>query len=167
MQHAALPFVVRLVHKAAAPAEAASQAALTPHLPGASPHNNILSRPRHSTLTHAAEAGALTPAQLRHAAKMARLSGLAYKQGEELAELLRREGLSLVARGQLHFTRCVGTPACLHAWILSLDDKHGRTGNHCPSCVMFCKASTYLQVVCGGCDGGGGPCERSRSRGGR
>ena len=43
--------------------------------------------------------------QLRHAAKMARLSGLAYKEGDDLADLLSKEGFRLVARGQTHFTR--------------------------------------------------------------
>ena len=104
----------------AASSDTASHTTLAPPLPGASLQNslqnNIISRPRHYTLGHAADPGSLTPAQLRHAAKMARLSGLAYKQGEELAELLSREGLSLVARGQSHFTRCVAESAlaCTH-----------------------------------------------------
>ena len=36
---------------------------------------------------------------------MARLSGLAYKEGVDLADLLSKEGFRLVARGQTHFTR--------------------------------------------------------------
>ena len=47
----------------------------------------------------------LTPEQLMHAAKMARLSGFTYRPVEDLTEWLGKEGLQLVARGQTHFTR--------------------------------------------------------------
>ena len=48
----------------------------------------------------------LAPAQLMHAAKMARLSGLTYRPVDDLTDWLSKEGLQLVARGQTHFTRC-------------------------------------------------------------
>ena len=47
----------------------------------------------------------LTAAELRHAAKMARLSGLCYRPTEELSESLVQEGLRLISCGQTHFTR--------------------------------------------------------------
>ena len=86
-------------------AEAAASAA--PSTPVPALQNNIISRPRMFTTLHTtARPTQTSPAELRHAAKMARLSGFAYK-GEDLADLLAKEGLSLVARGESHFTRCV------------------------------------------------------------
>ena len=49
----------------------------------------------------------LTAAELRHAAKMARLSGLCYRPTDQLSEALRQEGLRLISCGQTHFTRWV------------------------------------------------------------
>ncbi|BDA40661.1 hypothetical protein COCOBI_01-3140 [Coccomyxa sp. Obi] len=47
----------------------------------------------------------LSAAQLRHAAKLARLSGLCYRPTDELSESLEKEGLHLISCGQTHFTR--------------------------------------------------------------
>lgn len=47
----------------------------------------------------------LSASELRHAARLARLSGFCYRPFEDLADSLEGEGLRLVARGQTHFTR--------------------------------------------------------------
>lgn len=47
----------------------------------------------------------LSAAQLRHAAKLARLSGLCYRPADQLSESLEQEGLHLISCGQTHFTR--------------------------------------------------------------
>ncbi len=47
----------------------------------------------------------LSAAQLRHAAKLARLSGLCYRPTDQLSESLEEEGFHLISCGQTHFTR--------------------------------------------------------------
>lgn len=54
-------------------------------------------------------AGALGPAELQEAARMARLSGLCYLPGnrtDEVEARLAAEGMRLVASGDTYYTRC-------------------------------------------------------------
>lgn len=55
----------------------------------------------------------LTAAQLRHAAKMARLSGLCYRPTDQLSDSLDKEGLRLISSGQTHFTRWGVVEICI------------------------------------------------------
>ena len=95
-------------------ADAAQLAPVVPAVLERQLQNNIISRPRSIGTsprpTAAGVPGEPSPVQLRHAAKMARLSGLAYKEGDDLADLLSMEGFRLVARGQTHFTRSPNLP---------------------------------------------------------
>ena len=60
----------------------------------------------------------LTPHALRRGATFARLSGLCYLAADQLEAALQNEGLTLIAQGNTHFTRCAVLPLDCCAWLI-------------------------------------------------